>query len=565
MISCILLILVLGYSYYQATHIQTQVSQINLKGLGEKMMSIKRNYCDKIEDRSLLLDKLQGISDTLTARSDRSIFFFVDDLNGDILVSREKKWIGKNHAALDSTAFGNAYPIFNNAFEGAKQRVLYWNELHPDRDSIIYYVYDYIVGAKKARIWRHCYLMYDKKHAFIMGITRFPPPSKISEDDMDYNNLVGSVFYAHSQTDELIRIVMGTCLALLVLFVLTWRSYSLNLKEKKQLEEQKRDFQRQLYAVDQASSAIAIFSDSGQVEWANETFLKWNNVPRAEIIGSYIWEVSLVPDILKKFREFVADSSLSTLEYQSSLGEKITSTKLKKYQTDESSLKIISVDSDVTELSELLEIFPHDLKSPVHGPRLRVRSLLLEDEPNVTRDELVEILEGLESAQQIGENLGYWAKTRFGRTVKRESVRVLDVVKKAVNSLRLIADHHRIEFDIQIDRDLQYQSDNSPMFRSVIRNILTNAVNAIKLKQNTDRGLLGRISVVANRVGEELYISITDNGIGLSKEEADALFSLDDGKRGWGTAVCKRYADRYGKRIYAKPVSTGGLKVSLEI
>ncbi len=92
------------------------------------------------------------------------------------------------------------------------------------------------------------------------------------------------------------------------------------------------------------------------------------------------------------------------------------------------------------------------------------------------------------------------------------------------------------------------------MFRSIINNLLTNAIKF------TNRG--GKIIVSASKKNNEVEFVIKDYGIGMTNEEINELFDIAKQKTklgtenehgtGLGLILCKEFIEKHGGKIWVK-------------
>ncbi len=99
--------------------------------------------------------------------------------------------------------------------------------------------------------------------------------------------------------------------------------------------------------------------------------------------------------------------------------------------------------------------------------------------------------------------------------------------------------------------------------RVLVRQLLDNLIgNAVKY---VEPGVRPDITVTAEELGDDLEVSVSDNGIGIPtdmRERVFASFARAHGGayagQGLGLAICQRVVNRHGGRIWvADPVGTG--------
>jgi signal transduction histidine kinase len=87
---------------------------------------------------------------------------------------------------------------------------------------------------------------------------------------------------------------------------------------------------------------------------------------------------------------------------------------------------------------------------------------------------------------------------------------------------------------------------NSDLFQWAMENIIKNAMDAIKSTTNK-----AYVSVKLHRVENEVFIDITDSGVGIEKKYQAEIFKpgYSTKKRGWGLglSLTKRIIEEYHK------------------
>jgi len=92
------------------------------------------------------------------------------------------------------------------------------------------------------------------------------------------------------------------------------------------------------------------------------------------------------------------------------------------------------------------------------------------------------------------------------------------------------------------------------MIKTVIRNLIANSVKF------TPPG--GKVDVSSRKQGNMVRVTVTDNGVGMSKDQAEKVFSLDQKTSTTGTAgeegtglglpLCKDMLERNGGHIWVE-------------
>jgi signal transduction histidine kinase len=92
------------------------------------------------------------------------------------------------------------------------------------------------------------------------------------------------------------------------------------------------------------------------------------------------------------------------------------------------------------------------------------------------------------------------------------------------------------------------------MFKTVLRNLISNAIKFSNSK--------GKINVFAEKIAENVIVTVSDNGIGIDKNIVDKLFDLtrkqsttgtaDEKGTGLGLIICKEFVEKHNGKIWVE-------------
>jgi len=153
------------------------------------------------------------------------------------------------------------------------------------------------------------------------------------------------------------------------------------------------------------------------------------------------------------------------------------------------------------------------------------------------------------------------AKIESGKfTITAGRVNIASVVRRAVNSMKNIADREGIHLEPVIDGQLPGLDGDKDKLTQVLINLLSNAIKFTPAK--------GLVSVFAEKAAgaengaPEIRISVTDTGTGIDRDQAEKLFSrysqADNqeaaadkkmGSTGLGLYIVKELVEAHGGRI----------------
>jgi len=163
----------------------------------------------------------------------------------------------------------------------------------------------------------------------------------------------------------------------------------------------------------------------------------------------------------------------------------------------------------------------HDLKSPFQG-LLGLASFIISEADSLSKDEIKEFVGNIESSAKnlygLLENLLNWTRFELGRIqFTPESFYLYDLLEEVENILLGIAKKKGIEIKLDVDKDFTMIADRKMMY-SILSNLITNGIKFTKAN--------GYVTVAAKKTASNVILTVTDNGIGMTKEQIDNLFDI---------------------------------------
>ncbi|HET9301310.1 MAG TPA: ATP-binding protein, partial [Propionibacteriaceae bacterium] len=144
------------------------------------------------------------------------------------------------------------------------------------------------------------------------------------------------------------------------------------------------------------------------------------------------------------------------------------------------------------------------------------------------------------------------SKVEAGRMeLEISTVSVPAAIEYAISMVRERAARHRITINSAVAETIDQIESDELRLRQVLVNLLSNAVKF------TPDG--GRVDVMADPVGNELVITVRDNGPGIAREDWEPIFeSFQQGRRGapseegtgLGLTLCRKIMTLLGGRIW---------------
>ena len=144
-----------------------------------------------------------------------------------------------------------------------------------------------------------------------------------------------------------------------------------------------------------------------------------------------------------------------------------------------------------------------------------------------------------------------WARTQTGQlNFNPQKIILTPIIKGIIQISNLSAVAKNISLVQNKTEDIEVYADGN-MLKIIIRNLISNAIKF------TNQG--GKITVSAKKEPDRVEITISDNGVGMTKETISKLFRIETSNTTSGTAnekgsglgliLCKELVEKHGGRI----------------
>ena len=167
-------------------------------------------------------------------------------------------------------------------------------------------------------------------------------------------------------------------------------------------------------------------------------------------------------------------------------------------------------------------ILSHDLKSAISGIIILVESALEEldhTSPKNISEDLAIVAKSGRNLYRLLENLLDWATVQCGSMpCNPTSIQVSELTSVAIDLFQSHTVSKNIVITDETESDHTVFADYD-MVLTVLRNLVSNAVKFSKPG--------GCITLSSNRNGNTVYVSVSDNGVGIRPEDLSNLFHVD--------------------------------------
>jgi len=228
---------------------------------------------------------------------------------------------------------------------------------------------------------------------------------------------------------------------------------------------------------------------------------------------------------------------------------KLLETSNNRLLESESALKELNSTKD-----KFFSIIAHDLKNPL-GVFKNMTKVLAENYDKFNQEEIheniTEINKLANNIFELIENLLQWSRSQKGEIVfNPEMVDVSMLCNNCISLLKVNALNKKILLYSEVKSGALAFADMN-MLSTVIRNLVSNAIKFTK--EN------GEIKLSSRANGKFIEISVSDTGIGISKENINNLFRIDTHFTTYGTSdekgtglgliLCKEFIENHGGEI----------------
>ncbi|MAS36244.1 MAG: hypothetical protein CL610_19730 [Anaerolineaceae bacterium] len=255
-------------------------------------------------------------------------------------------------------------------------------------------------------------------------------------------------------------------------------------------------------------------------------------------------------------------------EEQIRLGEHVFRVRAQVMVRDNNTFICLALE-DVTELvrlnrarRDMVANISHELRTPIANIRLIIDELFLETE-RPKRKKSISSLHAIgretDALLWMAEELLDLSMIESGQAIMRMiEVPMREIVDEAIDRMIDQSDVKELELVSDVPKDVIALCDSDK-----IRRVLLNLIhNAIKWSPPGET-----ISVNAQTSGDEVLVSVLDNGPGVPDEQTQRIFerfyqvdssrSISEGT-GLGLAICKHIIEGHGGQIWAEGNSTHG-------
>ena len=426
------------------------------------------------------------------------------------------------------------------------------------------------------------------------ALTTFPPENLpklvdefkkvITKEDagpieLKFYNKDGSITWVNLQA-SLVEIENEAYIQAIVQDINERKSAELKLKES---EERYRNL------IETVPFSIALIDRQGKIVYCNPAIEKLLGYNQDELIGNEFKNLpainpNYIPITLKRFQKvlkgeilppleielYKKDGSVIWVRYQTSLvqlGNEILTQAVINDITEQKKADLL-IEEEILKLKELDQIrkdlisrVSHELKTPlvsVCGAAELILDLFIEEFKDDTK-ELIEMIDkGGKRLKYLVDNLVDITRIEYKKfELEKDTNDINQLLRDCAREMMYIIRKRELNLELEL-RDGLFLEIDKIRIEQVILNLLSNAI------KNTPPN--GKITVKSLKKNNYIEISITDTGIGLTKEEMNKLFTrfgkierygngleyIDIQGTGLGLYISKEIIDLHEGQIWAE-------------
>jgi PAS domain S-box-containing protein len=207
----------------------------------------------------------------------------------------------------------------------------------------------------------------------------------------------------------------------------------------------------------------------------------------------------------------------------------------------------------VTTMGELTASLAHEISQPISGAMTNANvglRKLAGDNPNLdeVRGVFAKIVRDAQRATEIVNRI----RSQFEKGVpNQESLNVNEIIPETIALLRDQAIRHNISIRTELGADLPQIVGDRVQLQQVVMNLIVNSIEAMKDIDGT-RELVIKSERAEN---EQILVSFTDTGIGLSPQLAEQIFepffTTKPHGTGMGLRISRSIIESHGGRLWA--------------
>jgi signal transduction histidine kinase len=198
-------------------------------------------------------------------------------------------------------------------------------------------------------------------------------------------------------------------------------------------------------------------------------------------------------------------------------------------------------------LEHLSASIAHEIRNPITAAKSLVQQM--GEEPG-SADQIEYARVAVAELERVEKSISHLLRYAREEEIQFAAIVMEDVLESAIETFRDRASRTEVEIHRQYDAEGHLEGD-SEQLRRVVINLIGNAIDALEEARTGEREV--RVSMGENLAGSEIWVRISDNGLGIDDADIEQIFdpfytSRKEGT-GLGLAMCRKIVDSHGGSI----------------
>lgn len=323
------------------------------------------------------------------------------------------------------------------------------------------------------------------------------------------------------------------------------------------------------------TDGIIAFNMEGEVIHINPAAKEMLNIDEEKMkFDDFIKKYSLSIDL----NEMTYLGNMETKEQSVSFNHKYLRVYFAPFTNEHKNAEgIITVLQDITEQQKLENMrkefvanVSHELRTPLTSVKSYAETLLdgMLVDSKMTRKFLKVIDSEADRMTRLVRDLLQLSRLdNRSMQLKKGMINIVDMVRKCIDRVKIRADSKKQKIENYVIGDIPEITADSDRIEQVILNLLSNAINYTSEK--------GEITVYVEKLYSDVYIKVTDTGIGIPEEDLSRIFerfyrvdkarSRQLGGTGLGLSIVREIIELHGGEVSIKSEEGKGTEITVKL
>jgi len=284
-------------------------------------------------------------------------------------------------------------------------------------------------------------------------------------------------------------------------------------------------------ACDAMSQGLLLVDEKNVVSYANGAAAVFLRARKEDVVGAPVDRFLQVDNVLRAVKDVAAGSvrrrTVVDVERKDDVpgGAGVLRFSVRPVRRDDSASAMVTIE-DITQqkvAEEARHAFvahtTHELRTPLTNIRLYVETAIDEGEQNpATRAKCLNVINGETRRLEriVGEMLSMAEIEAGSFKIKPDDVRLETVFDEIKADYQQLATEKKLSLDLKLPPKLPVIRGDRDKIMLALHNLVGNAL------KYTPEG--GRVTIAVETDGRQLYVNVTDTGIGIGSEDMERIF-----------------------------------------